>query len=86
MRKHKNERDYHENNDRRGYSEEFAKVLIEIGAGEEITVLRRGKPVAKIAALGPKGDIDWPDFYHEAIPLEGKPVSQLVMEGREDRI
>lgn len=64
----------------------FAKVLREIGAGEEITVLRRGKPVAKIAALDPKGDIDWPDFYHEAIPLVGEPISQLVMEGREDRI
>lgn len=64
----------------------FAKVLRDIGAGEEITVLRRGKPVAKIAALGPKSEIDWPDFYHEAIHLEGAPISQLVLEGREDRI
>ncbi|MEJ2589199.1 MAG: type II toxin-antitoxin system Phd/YefM family antitoxin [Deltaproteobacteria bacterium] len=47
----------------------FAKVLREIGAGEEILVLKRGKPVARIAALGPKRDIDWPNFYNEAIPL-----------------
>jgi len=64
----------------------FEKVLREIGAGEEITVLKRGKPVAKIAAIGPKGDIDWPDFYDEAIELEGASVSRLVLEGREERI
>ena len=65
---------------------DFAKVLREIGAGEEITVLKRGKPVAKIAAIVPKGDIDWPDFYDEAIQLEGVSISQLVLEGREDRM
>jgi len=64
----------------------FTKVLEEIGPGEEITVLKRGKPVAKIAAIVPKGEIDWPDFYNEAIQLEGASVSQLVLEGREDRI
>jgi len=64
----------------------FAKVLREIGAGEEITVLRRGKPVAKIAAIVPKEDTDWPDFYNEAIRLEGASISQMVLEGREERI
>lgn len=64
----------------------FAKVLKEIKTGEEITVLRRGKPVAKITALGPKEDIDWPDFYNEAISLKGSPLSQIVLEGRANRI
>ncbi len=64
----------------------FAKVLRGIRAGEEVTVIRRGKPVAKIAALGPKNEIDWPDFYHEAIHLEGAPISQIVSESREERI
>jgi antitoxin (DNA-binding transcriptional repressor) of toxin-antitoxin stability system len=64
----------------------FAKMLREIGAGEEITVLKRGIPVAKIAAIVPKGDIDWPDFYDEAIQLDGTSVSQLVLDGREERI
>jgi len=27
-------------------------------------------PVAKITALGPKKDIDWPGFYNEAIELK----------------
>jgi len=64
----------------------FAKMLREIGNGEEITVLKRGKPVAKIAAIVPKGDIDWPDFYEEAIQLEGASISRVVLEGREERI
>ena len=40
----------------------FSRILKEIKAGEEITVTRRGKPVAKITGLGPKKEIDWPDF------------------------
>lgn len=64
----------------------FAKVLREIKTGEEITVLRRGKPVAKITALGPKEDIDWPDFYNEAISLKGAPLSQIILEERANRI
>jgi prevent-host-death family protein len=63
----------------------FAQVLRDINAGEEITITRRGKPVARITALGPKAEIDWPDFYNEAIELKGKPVSDIVIEGREDR-
>jgi len=63
----------------------FAKVLNGINNGEEITITKRGKPVAKIVSLGPKGKIDWPDFYGEAIGLKGKPISEIVIEGREDR-
>jgi prevent-host-death family protein len=64
----------------------FSRILKRIKAGEEIAVTRRGKPVAKIIALGPKEEIDWPDFYNEAIELKGKPVSEIVIEGRKDRI
>ncbi|MDP6394445.1 MAG: type II toxin-antitoxin system prevent-host-death family antitoxin [Desulfobacterales bacterium] len=63
----------------------FARVLKNIWSGEEITVTRRGKPVAKIAALGPRDEIDWPDFYNEAIKLDGKSLGKIVAEGREDR-
>ena len=63
----------------------FAKVLNGINNGEEITITKRGKPVAKIVSLGPKREIEWPDFYSEAISLKGKPVSEIVIEGREDR-
>jgi prevent-host-death family protein len=64
----------------------FGKILNEVNTGEEITIIRRGKPVAKLTILGPKKDIDWPDFYAEAIESKGKPASQLIMEGRGDRL
>ena len=63
----------------------FSRILKQIKAGEEIAVTKRGKPVAKITALAPKKEIEWPDFYSEAIELKGKPVSEIVIEGREDR-
>ncbi|UCG08425.1 MAG: type II toxin-antitoxin system prevent-host-death family antitoxin [Desulfobacterales bacterium] len=63
----------------------FGKILKEINAGEEITITKRGKPIAKLTALGPKSEIDWPDFYSEAIELKGKPISEIVIEDREDR-
>jgi prevent-host-death family protein len=63
----------------------FARILREIRAGEEITIVKRGKPVAKLMGLGPKREIDWPDFFGEAIQLRGKPVSEVVIESRGDR-
>jgi len=63
----------------------FSRILKEIKAGEEIAVTRRGKPVAKITALGPTKEIDWPDFYNETIEYKGKAVGKIVIEGREDR-
>lgn len=63
----------------------FAEVLRKIGSGEEVIVTKRGKPVAKITALGAKRDIDWPDFFHECIEVKGKLLSEIVVKGREDR-
>ena len=63
----------------------FGRILKQIKAGEEIAVTRRGTPVAKITAIGPKEKIDWPDFYSEAFKLKGKSVGEIVIEGREDR-
>ena len=63
----------------------FGKILKEIRNGEELTITKRGKPIAKIVALGPRDDIDWPDFYSEAIQLKGRPASRLVIESRGDR-
>ena len=63
----------------------FSRILKEIKTGQEIAVTKRGKPVAKITALGPKKEIEWPDFYNEAIELKGKPAGEIVIEEREDR-
>ena len=64
----------------------FSKILKDINLGEEITITNRGKPVAKLTALGPKAEIKWPDFLEEAIELKGKSVSELVIEDREERV
>lgn len=63
----------------------FSGVLKDIRAGEEVIVTRRGEPVAKITAIGPKRDIDWPDFFAESIESKGKPVSEIVSTERTDR-
>lgn len=63
----------------------FAQVLRNIWAGEKVIVTKRGKPVAKIEALGPKSKIDWPDFYDEAIVIKGKSISEMIVEERGDR-
>lgn len=63
----------------------FARILKKIQVGEEITIVKRGKPIAKLMGLGPKEEIDWPDFYGDSIQLKGKPVSEVVIENREDR-
>jgi antitoxin (DNA-binding transcriptional repressor) of toxin-antitoxin stability system len=60
-------------------------ILKEIKAGEEIIVTKRGEPVAKITALGPQKNIDWPDFFKDAIKIKGKPLSEIIVEEREDR-
>lgn len=63
----------------------FAGVLRKINAGEELIVTKRGKPVAKITALGAKKNIDWPDFFDESIEIAGASLSDVVIESREDR-
>jgi prevent-host-death family protein len=63
----------------------FAQILRNINAGEEITITKRGKPIAKLTTLGPKSEIEWPDFYKDSVESKGKPVSDIVIEDREDR-
>jgi len=63
----------------------FASVLRSINAGEEVTVTKRGKPVATIRSLQPKSRIDWPDLYEQTIKLKGKLLSDIVIDDRADR-
>lgn len=64
----------------------LARILKEIMAGQEILVTKRGKPVAKLIPLGPGETIEWPDFYQEALEVRGKPLSEIIMEQREERL
>lgn len=63
----------------------FAAVLKSIQAGEEITITRHGRAVAKLTALGPKSQIDWPEFFEEAIEVQGISMGDLVFRERGDR-
>ncbi len=54
----------------------FGKVLSDLVSGEEIIITKRDNPIARIESLGPKSEIEWPDFFGEAIELEGKPLSE----------
>jgi len=63
----------------------FAKVLKSIRNGEEITITKRGKPIAKVVSLDPKVQIEWPDFQAESIELSGKQMSDIIVEGRDER-
>jgi len=63
----------------------FARILRHIKSGEEITITRRGKAIAKITAISKNIGIEWPDFYNEAVDLKGKPVGKIVIEEREER-
>lgn len=63
----------------------FSEVLRNIKAGEEITIIKRGRPVAKLTALGPKKDIEWPAFFKDAVKLKGKQASKIVIDSRKDR-
>ena len=64
----------------------FARVLKNIDSGEAVMVTKHGKPVAKISALGPKQKIVWPNFYEEAVELNGEQLSDIIIQSREDRI
>lgn len=43
------------------------------------------KKFARILKEIKPNEIEWPDFYHEAIELKGKPAGEIVIEGRADR-
>ena len=69
----------------------LAAVLAEVEAGEEIEVVRRGRPVARIVPLPATSQAcDWSDAEKrlQAVyptPIGGTPASQLILEGRGER-
>lgn len=63
----------------------FAGVLRQLEAGEEIIVTKRGRPVARITPPDAAREINWPDFSKECVTIKGKPLSDVVIEDRKDR-
>lgn len=71
----------------------LSSVLRRVQRGEEITITKRGKAVAKVVPVmtPKKRKVEWPDFSGRMKrlfpdgPPPGKPTSEIVMEMREDR-
>lgn len=57
--------------------------------GEEVILTRRGIPEGKIIAFenNDSGNMGLPDLsdLHESIKVSGKPLSEIVLEEREER-
>ena len=72
----------------------LSRVLARVKRGEEVTITKRGKVVARLVppviAQG-SGRAEWPDFSGRMKrlfpdgPPAGKPTSEVVMELREER-
>jgi antitoxin (DNA-binding transcriptional repressor) of toxin-antitoxin stability system len=67
----------------------FPALLRVVEAGEEIRVMRKKKPIARIVPMNGKGaTVDWGDHFAKldkifgGKPAPGKPGSQIVIDGR----
>ncbi len=72
----------------------LSSVLKKVEEGEEIQVLRRSKPIARIVPLkpaGPEASADWTNHASEISRIfggrivSGQPMETIVSEGRGDR-
>ena len=68
---------------------DFSSVLAWVNAGEEVTVLNRSRPVARICPLpkpAPGKKEKWPDFAarRRAIFGDRPPLPNIVLEEREN--
>ena len=69
----------------------LAAVLADVEGGEEVEVVRRGRPVARIVPLPPSSQAcDWSGAeqrLQSVYPnlIEGTPASQLIADGRGER-
>ena len=63
-------------------------VLIdEVKKGREVIITERGKPVARLAPLERRSRLPFPDLteFRKRMPKLDPPLSQTIIEDREDR-
>lgn len=63
-------------------------VLIdEVRKGREVIITERGKPVARLAPLERRSRLPFPDLteFRKRMPKLDPPLSQTIIEDREDR-
>ena len=67
----------------------LSEVIRWVDHGEEVLVTRRNRVVAKLvpASPAPPKKIKWPDILARSakIKVKGKPLSQTIIEEREER-
>jgi prevent-host-death family protein len=66
-------------------------VLGWVAAGQSVEVTQRGRVVARITPPAEVQAVEWPDFgarlkKHFPRGVKGKPLSQIILEDREERI
>ncbi len=63
-------------------------LLGEVKKGEEIVITERGKPVARLTPYRPLADKPFPDLsaFRKRMPRLDPPLSQTLLEDREDRV
>lgn len=67
------------------------RVLTQVASGHAVEVTRHGKVVAVINPPPAAAPAQWPDFAARLKrnfpkPVKGKPLSQIIIEEREDRL
>jgi prevent-host-death family protein len=65
--------------------DELAKYITEAEQGEEIVITKHKKPVARLVAYE-EGKPEFPDLteFRNSIKMEGKPLSETVIEMRNE--
>jgi len=64
----------------------LSALLDEVKKGREIIITERGKPVARLAPLPKNRARGFPDLseFRKSMPVLDPPLSQTIMEERED--
>jgi prevent-host-death family protein len=65
--------------------ENFRSLLDRVSAGEEISLLRRGKEVARLSPpKGARRKLPSLDAFRRSIRVKGRPLSEEVVRGRRE--
>ena len=66
----------------------LSALIEEVKKGREIIITERGKPVARLAPLQPRRGKPFPGLaaFRRTMPVVNPPLSQAILEDREDRL
>ncbi|MFO7802673.1 MAG: type II toxin-antitoxin system prevent-host-death family antitoxin [Desulfovermiculus sp.] len=64
---------------------QISALLDKAQKGEEVTILRRGKQIARLVTVdGPSKRLPDLTEFRNSIAVKGKPLSQAVIQGRDE--